>query len=358
MNLFVADPHWGWWIILYFFFGGVAAGAYFIATLIDLTGHESDRELASLGYWIAFPLVIICGALLTVDLDRPERFWHMLFKSEVVKEAIDDGWPAKGAGWQKMVSAPLLKYWSPMSIGAWALLLFGLFSGLSLLGSLWPGGRLFRWLRQGVVGRVVQALGCLVGFFVAAYTGALLTATNQPIWSESVWIGALFLTSAASTGIAAIIILARYHGLADLEALHRLERADLWALGLELAVLGIFLASLGSSLAAFLTSWPGWVLVGGAMTLGVLLPLALHLRLGFASLRAAAWASVFALAGGFLLRFTIVSLPSDLLSRSEVSVIGFGPEDGRVRGGGAGADPKNHPADVHPKSKLFNDGAP
>ena len=34
MNLFVADPHWGWWIILYFYLGGIAAGAYFTATLI------------------------------------------------------------------------------------------------------------------------------------------------------------------------------------------------------------------------------------------------------------------------------------------------------------------------------------
>ena len=30
MNLFVADPEWGWWIIRYFFLGGIAAGAYFM----------------------------------------------------------------------------------------------------------------------------------------------------------------------------------------------------------------------------------------------------------------------------------------------------------------------------------------
>src|SRR5438094_2889487 len=83
MNLFVADPHWGWWIILYFFLGGIAAGAYFMATLIDLVGQDRDRELARLGYGVAFPLISLCGLFLIVDLDQPLRFWHMLFKSEI-----------------------------------------------------------------------------------------------------------------------------------------------------------------------------------------------------------------------------------------------------------------------------------
>src|SRR5262245_13039700 len=183
MNLFVADPHWGWWIVLYFFFGGIAAGAYFSATLIDLVGREQDRELARLGYWIAFPLVSLCGILLIIDLDQPGRFWHMLLRSEVVGEAIQEGWPWSAAGWQHMIRAPLLKHWSPMSIGSWALLLFGLCSSLSFAGSLWPGGRLEWLLRRSVLARGLQVIGCGVGFFVAAYTGALLTATNQPIWS-------------------------------------------------------------------------------------------------------------------------------------------------------------------------------
>ena len=46
MNSFVADPAWGLWIILYFFLGGLAAGCYFVATLIELFGREEDRPLA------------------------------------------------------------------------------------------------------------------------------------------------------------------------------------------------------------------------------------------------------------------------------------------------------------------------
>src|SRR5262245_34889932 len=157
MNPFVADPHWSWWIVLYFYLGGIAAGAYFLATLIDLFGREADRDLARVGYWIAFPLVCLCGLLLTVDLARPERFWHMLFKSQVVHEALAEGWPFSGRGWSLMAGAPLVKWWSPMSVGAWALLVFGACSGLSFLGSLWHDG----WLRHGVAGRALQVVGCL-----------------------------------------------------------------------------------------------------------------------------------------------------------------------------------------------------
>jgi len=116
MNAFVADPEWSWWIILYFFFGGLSAGSYFVATLIELFGQDADRPLARLGYRLAFPLIGICGIFLTVDLERPERFWHMMFQSEVVDAALEQGWPR--GGWGTMLHAPLLKWWSPMSIGA------------------------------------------------------------------------------------------------------------------------------------------------------------------------------------------------------------------------------------------------
>src|SRR5437773_3644130 len=139
---FVAEPEWGWWIVLYFYLGGIAAGVYFLATMIDLFGGEEDRELARTGYCIAFPLVVLCGIFLILDLDRPERFWHMLFQSERVHEALDEGWPL--GGWETMFEAPMLKYWSPMSIGSWALTLFGLCSFLSLVGSLWETGLLAR----------------------------------------------------------------------------------------------------------------------------------------------------------------------------------------------------------------------
>lgn len=351
MNYFVADPEWGWWIIGYFFLGGIAAGAYFMATMIDLVGSLEDRPLARIGYMIALPLIVLCGLFLTLDLHRPERFWHMLFRSDVVHESINQGWPTSGAGWCSIWEAPLLKYWSPMSIGSWAISLFGLCSALSLLGSLWPGGKLERIFRLSWFGKLIAIFGCCTGFFVAAYTGALLTATNQPIWSDTVWIAPLFLTSAASTGIAALLLLAQSRHIASV-SLDRLERADLWAIGLELAFFVLFLASIGSLLVPILKSPNGLVLVVGTLLVGVLAPLVVHLRLGPFGRWDFATAAVLALVGGFCLRYGILTTAPGLLDHRPAITAGFGPEDGRSRAGGPGADPGNHHGEVQPSSKL------
>ena len=263
MNPFVADPHWGWWIIFYFFLGGIAAGVYFVATLVDMFGADEDRQLAKLGYRIAFPLICVCGAVLVVDLDRPERFWHMMFQSHVVHEALDEGWPL--GGWGTMVHAPMVKWWSPMSIGAWALALFGAWSLLSFIASFRTSGFLARLLGRNWFGFLYHIVGSGIGFFIAAYTGVLLSATNQPAWSSSDWIGPLFLTSAGSTALAVMHLLGR--GLSQ-GTRERLERADVWALGLELGLFLMFLASLGSLLPIILTTWQGQVLVGGTLVAG------------------------------------------------------------------------------------------
>src|SRR5512133_653239 len=106
-------PMWQWWIVAYFFLGGVAGGAYFLSTIIELVGAPEDRPAARMGYYIAFPLAIACAILLIADLGQPLRFWHMMVYSRTVLRCVN--WPA------------------PMSIGAFARLLFGLFSFLSVL---------------------------------------------------------------------------------------------------------------------------------------------------------------------------------------------------------------------------------
>jgi protein NrfD len=374
MNFFVADPEWGWWIILYFFLGGIAAGAYFVATLIDLTGNEKYHPVARTGYLIAFPLICLCGLFLTVDLERPERFWHMLLKSEVFYQARAEGWPSTAAAWKTFARAFLFKYWSPMSIGALALSIFGACSFLSLVGSLRRGGRLERIFRVSLFGRVLQIVGCIVGFFIAAYTGVLLEATNQPLWSDSPWISSLFLASAASTGIATMIVLVHNRAGVSDEAVARLEFADVWALVLELIFFGVFLASLGPLLRPVLFTVHGKILVIGTAVLGIVLPLLLHTPLGRVVRGRAITAALLALVGGFCLRYGILTTSPELLSKapeiqqrfaSEIKqaraarpepplIAGFSPEDGRRPGGGVGADPGNKPPKVVPRSKVFH----
>ena len=48
-----------------------------------------------------------------------------------------------------------------------------------------------------------------------------------------------------------------------------------------------------------------------------------------------------------------MATPPDILEQRPAAVAAhFGPEDGRPRGGGAGADPGNHPGEVQPPSKM------
>jgi formate-dependent nitrite reductase membrane component NrfD len=285
---FTVSPEWGWLITLYFFFGGLAGGTYFLAALIDFLGRPEDRPLARLGYYISFPCIIMSGFLLVIDLYRPLRFWHMLIESNTFQ--------------------PMFKYWSPMSVGSWALLIFGMFSFLSFLGALAESdGR--RWsaagrLRPpGAIATVLAMVGGLCGFYVAGYTGVLLAVTNRPIWSDTPLLGLLFIVSAASTSAALMILLAQRAGwtMPGLAALHRM---DIYVLGLELIVLIAVVVSLGTVVRAWLNLWG--LLLGTIIVLGMLFPLVLNWRKDWlGDLNVTATAAT-ALIGGFLLRVVIV----------------------------------------------------
>jgi formate-dependent nitrite reductase membrane component NrfD len=351
MNFFVADPEWGWWIIAYFFLGGIAAGSYFLAILIEWFGSKEDQALARIAYWIAFPLAVLCGLFLTIDLERPERFWHMLFKSEVTKAAFAEGFPFTGAGWRLAVQAPAFKYWSPMSAGSWGLTVFGACSFASFVAAVWPERWPGRWLLGRWPHAILQVAGCAAGFFVASYTGGLLSATNQPMWSDTTWLAPLFLASAASTSLATMALIAWWKNLGTPEARLRLEGAEPLALGLELIVLGAFVASLGDGLNPVLQTVRGKVLIFGSLVVAVLLPLLLHARIGQRRWWGAAGAAACALLGGLLLRYGAVTTPGELLRRGPSTVVRFAPEEGRQIGE-PGADIGNHGDVVKPHSKL------
>ena len=288
-TFFTTAPGWEWLIVLYFFFGGLAGGCYFLAALIDLVGRRVDRPLARLGYYIAFPCVVLCGILLILDLERPLRFWHMLIESNTFR--------------------PMFKPWSPMSTGSWALLVFGFFTFVSFVLALADAGRLpgaaARSARvPSAVRRLVAVLGGISGFYVAGYTGVLLAVTNRPIWADTPLLDMLFIVSAASTSASLMILLARRSrwtmpGLADL------HRMDAWVMVLELLVLTAVIVSLGPVLSAWMNAW-GILLVIGVVVLGLLAPLALSWRPAWLQDSNMTATAVLVLIGGFLLRFIIV----------------------------------------------------
>ena len=226
---FVAPPNWEWWILGYFFFGGLAGGSYAIGTLIRLIGAPADQRASRLAFIVSFLALLPCPIFLVADLGQPIRFINMLYD-------------ASGGGLS-------LKYWSPMSLGSWALLVFGLFSFVSFLGAIGEGGTKalagFARVLSSALGTIWCVVGTGFGFFVSGYTGVLLAVSNQPVWSDSGWVlGGLFLASGLTGSAALLIALTHWRRAADASTTVRLEAADRNFASLEAILLALFVASI------------------------------------------------------------------------------------------------------------------
>jgi formate-dependent nitrite reductase membrane component NrfD len=286
--------HWDWLVYVEMFVAGVAAGAYVTAAILEVLGRGRS-PLARAAHLLAFPLVGLAGLLLIVDLNRPERFWHMLIQSETLR--------------------PMFKWWSPMSMGSWALVLFGGATFLSFVDALIDAGRfrLGRWrpghtMHGSPLGLLVALAGGGAGFFIGAYSGVLLSVTSIPGWGSSVWIGALYLATAAATGMAALLLIQALRGQSGTALTAALERAATLVVIYQMVVLAIFLLTDQVGARPFLTGLPLIALIG-AVVLGGVVPLAIHVgaRRHPASLTVAFGALV--LVAGLLIRYAIVMGP-------------------------------------------------
>ena len=287
---FVAPPRWEWYIVWYFFLGGIAGGTYALGALLRLVGGARDEGLARLAFLLSFPALVLCPILLTLDLGRPARFWHMLIDART--------------------GIPTLKYWSPMSMGAWTLLIFGIFSAWSFVEALVLDGRLRQPLARRVAsalrggfGRLVMIVGACFGLFIAGYTGVLLAVSNQPVWSDTWTLGGLFLASALSTAVAVIGLGAWCRGDAPGSA-PKLAAADRHFLVLELVLLALFFVTLGPLAARVVRG--GWAGLWLVVLIGTLLPLGLSFRRASESRLVPALASLLVLIGSFALRAVVV----------------------------------------------------
>jgi formate-dependent nitrite reductase membrane component NrfD len=226
---FVRDPDWTWYILFYFFFAGLSGGSYVLASMLRLFGREGDEPAARLGYYVSFVTLLPCPVLLTLDLGQPLRFWHMIVNTTPGEEGLS------------------LKYWSPMSVGAWGLIAFSAFSFVSFVDTLGRDGKfriglvmkpLASWL-----GKLWAGVGLLLGLFIAGYTGVLLSVSNQPVWSDTWALGGLFLASGLSGSAALMGWLMRYRrgGQSSVGALTGSER---FFQLLELALIVVFVVTL------------------------------------------------------------------------------------------------------------------
>jgi formate-dependent nitrite reductase membrane component NrfD len=259
MNPEVHIPGWEWYYVaMYFFIAGISAGAFFIGTLAELFGGERHREISRTAYYIAFPLILLTPPLLIADLGRPERFWHLLFHA---KSGI-----------------PYMNYQSPLSVGSWALLLFGAMAFLSFLDNLVADGRLqsapFSRAYSRIPRKWYAVVGSIAGFFVAGYTGVILNVTARPLWaSTNPLVGALFIASAASTGAAAIYLVMSWRKKLTDSGLPGFDRFDRLSKVLELVLAVALVLVAGRWAAPLLRGLNAVMFWGGAVLLGTLFPL-------------------------------------------------------------------------------------
>ncbi len=282
----IQDPHWGWYIVWYFFLGGIAGGAYFLAAIADFFGGPRERQMAKVGYYIALPLVVVCGILLILDLGTPSRFLNMLRE---------------------------FKWHSPMSVGAWGLAVFGAFATVSAVLAYYERGAMpvltLPEASRLQLRRVIGLVGTLAGFFLASYTGVLLASTAVPMWTQARLMGALFLASGASTGIAAIAVVAWLRGMELGPIWGKIHRFDMFAIAWEAILLVALLVSLGAAAAPIVSGRFAALFWIGLVGLGLVIPFVLQLRGGGHQGRASfgtVLPAILVLIGGLVLRYVVI----------------------------------------------------
>lgn len=280
----IHKSHWRGLIVAYFFLGGLSGAGYVIASLAALTGREEDRDVVVAGRLVSFLALLPCPALLIFDLQRPERFLHML---------------------------RVVKLRSPMSVGTWGLLVFSGFSSLSALTHAARGGllgdsrpaRLTRRLPDQAIGTA----GIVPGFLMSGYTGVLLGATAVPIWAKNaLLLGPLFMASAFTSAASAIALVLAVRGQTHPEALARVEAVERIARVAEAGLLVASTVKLGETARPATAGRAGTAMKYGAIGVGMIAPALLHAANRRYSRPVVALASALTLAGGIAFRYAVV----------------------------------------------------
>lgn len=177
---------WGWQPALYLFLGGMGAGAFIMAAILQLRGKGSCRKIVAISLWAAVICLVVGLLCLVLELTNPVRGMML---------------------WQSFSH-----FTSWMTFGAWivfaAVVVFGLAAlcatdaTAALIARVWKG---FPEKREHAL-NVLSVAGMLLGACVAVYTGILLmSAPGVPLWNTPL-LPALFTVSALDTGIALVEI--------------------------------------------------------------------------------------------------------------------------------------------------------
>lgn len=287
--------NWPIIIAIYLFIAGMGVAAFYTGMMANLFSGGKYEKMAKYGSYIAVPSVIIGLMMLVIDLGRPLYFWHFILT---------------------------LRPTSTMSLGTWFLTAFTISAGIYML----------TWLAEEKFAKDLPILPMFAGkqglrkvaglvalpfsFLIAGYTGVLLAGTSAALWSSTPFFGLLFLISATSTGMAALLLVyVKTNG--DAEVINRLAKADITVIIFEIVALVVLLGSLkvnapdaASVILSGAYSLPFWV---GIVLCGLLVPFGVELyELVTSKAHAApkmtmpALAGCLVLVGGFLMRYVML----------------------------------------------------
>lgn len=288
---------WGWEISVYLFLGGLTAGIMFFSALMLLMRKDEEAPFAVNRLALLAPIVLSVG--------MTALFFDLEFKFHVYRFYLT------------------FRPTSPMSYGAWILLLVYPVSILQVLSTLRRGYPLFGALADKfVIGqrllnfsercrRPIAWAAIPIAVGLGIYTGILLSAFSaRPFWNTGL-LGPLFLVSGLSTGAALTALIAREPAERRLFTV-----VDASLIVVELVIVALLLVNMATGARPQLEALHH--LFGGDYTLafwgafvalGLLVPLVLEwfeVRGGLH--RLALVAPVLVLLGGYVLREVAVNL--------------------------------------------------
>jgi formate-dependent nitrite reductase membrane component NrfD len=326
------EIYWNWIVAVDLFGAGLSAGAFFLSAMAYFLGQEKYDKITRIGAYIApFPLIIgiIC---LIIDLERPHLFWKLLLTVQPN---------------------------SVMSLGAWLLFIFSLFSFIHLylwlpegydiphlvkkIPESWRRNPLFRaiennrFLRDFRVKDLTVKRGLIAGFGipisigVGIYTGVLLGAlVAKPFWNNPM-LPMLFLLSALNTGAAAICLAGCFLGGRSGMSREEIETNKFIVHSIDFTLMVFLVIAVGLFLFGLYTSPRSSVeaaglIMGGEFTflfwvvfvgIGIILPLSLevyeliphfikHVALREHKPLISGILAISVLLGGFTLRYVVV----------------------------------------------------
>jgi formate-dependent nitrite reductase membrane component NrfD len=234
---------WGWQVSAYLWTKSIAAGTFLVAAVLLLLGAvgSSDQLLTVTAPALALAFLAVTIALLVMDLERPERFWRVIFR-------------------------PQWRSW--LVIGAYILAAYGVVAAAATLvgiagqtglqrGLLWPGS--------------------ILAVTAAGYTAFLLAqARGRDLWQSQI-LPAHIVTQAVLAGAAALALPA---ALVDRTSLRPISIVLALGLGVSLCLIVSELSLPHATAHARLaiehmtrghSAVPFWI---GVMTVGTALPLA------------------------------------------------------------------------------------